>query len=87
MESRLYPVSISNSNVPENVYLIADLVYTSGENHDTYYINQYGSIFMVGDWKGDSPFPVSMHRLTEITGDTEQMIESRYKSYFYWKGK
>lgn len=85
--SRLYPVSVSNPNVPEDVYLVADLSYTSGEHHDTYYIDRYGNLLMVGDWKGDSPSPVSMHRLTEITGDTEQMITSRYRSYFYWKGK
>jgi hypothetical protein len=87
MQSRLYPNEVSNLNVPKDVYLVADLVYTSGENHDTYYIDRYGNILIVGDWNGDLPSPVSLHRLTEITGDTEQTIKSRYKSYFYWKDK
>lgn len=87
METRLYPQSVANNNVPDDVYLIADVSLMDGEIHQTYYINRDGGMFEVSDWKGHKPVSVAMYKLTRITGDTEQMIYHRWNSYFYWKDK
>jgi hypothetical protein len=84
MSVRTYPVSVSNSNVPKDVYLVADESLTSGELHYTYYIDREGNMFMVADWKDSKPAPVTMHMLTKLTGDSEQMITARCESWFRW---
>jgi hypothetical protein len=84
MESSLYPQKVSNKNIPDNVFLIANLVYMDNEIQDTYYINREGDLLMVSDWNNDIPIEVSLHKLTEITGDSEMMIMSRWKDYFYF---
>jgi hypothetical protein len=84
MTTRTYPTGVSNQYVPKDVYLVADESLTSGELHYTYFIDRQGNIFMVADWKGSKPAPVSMHKLTELTGDSEQMITARCESWFRW---
>jgi hypothetical protein len=79
--TRLYPQSVANPYVPKDVFLVADVSLTSGEMHFTYYIDKEGYLFMVCDWIGSKPQQSYMFELTRLTGDTEQMIEFRWKQF------
>jgi len=80
--TRLYPQSTSNPNVPEDTFLIAEVTTMSGEINTTYYATREGDMFSVGDWSVDRPHPVYMNQLWKLTGDTPNMIESQWQSYF-----
>ena len=83
---RTYPDGTANRNVPKNVFLIAEAERMSGEIIETYYADPEGNTYKVTDWSGHKPAPAYMNELCKLTGDTEQMIEWRWKDHFREKG-
>lgn len=79
---RTYPTSTANRNVPKDVYLLAEIEFTSGEIVETAYIDRIGNMWIVCDWVGQKPIPLPMFRACRLTGDTEHMISARWESWF-----
>jgi len=74
--TRLYPTE------PDlNVFTVARVTVMSGEIVITYYITTSAEIFKITDWTGDKPEPSTLSALCRITGDTENMIRSRYQQW------
>ena len=84
MTTRLYPLQVVNRNVPNSCFIVADVSICSGEQHTTYYIDDQGYMWKVGDWTIDKPHFSSLSQLCRITGDTERMVNFRYEQ---WKEK
>lgn len=76
---RTYPIDTSNRNVPKNVLLLSEVSYP--EENITYYIDTAGWIWKVGDWVTDIPRKTSIREACMVTGDTENMIELRWKQW------
>jgi len=83
---RIYPQETCNRNVPKGAFLIAEVSTMSGEIIKTYYATEDGKTYEVTDWSGNKPHPAYMNELCRLTGDTEQMLELRYRNYFREKG-
>ena len=79
---RCYPNHTTNKNVPSNSFLLFERSRMSGEVITTYYSDVDGNLFGVGDWINDKPYPASMHKIAQLTGDTERMITLRASQYF-----
>lgn len=77
---RTYPIETNNSNVPKDCFLLSE--WKEGETTYTCYCLENGDIYKVGDWKYDKPIPVTLHNATHLTGDSEQMIEFRYRQFY-----
>lgn len=84
---RTFPDGTTNKNVPKDVFLIAETERMSGEIIETYYATEDGKTYGVTDWSGNKPHPAYMNELCRLTGDTEQMLELRYRNYFQKKEK
>lgn len=74
----LYPQKTDNRNVPEDVFLIAEI--EQGEI-TTYYIDLEGCCWQVDSWMLDKPRPAFPFQLCRLTGDTWKMIQARYDSW------
>ena len=83
---RTYPKTTSNKNVPKGVFLIAETSAMSGEIITTYYANTNGDLLKVEDWKGSKPSSVHLFEVCRLTGDTEFMLLSRWKSFKAQRG-
>jgi len=82
---KTYPQQTINLNVPDNVYLIAEVNKMSGEITETYYIDNDGNLLKVGDWSQDKPNPAFLFEICRLTGDTEKMINARWESWKRYK--
>jgi len=72
---------IVNQNVPQDLFIIAHTSTMSGEIQTTYYATREGDMFMVSDWKGNRPEPLTMHMIWQLTGLTPAMVEGEYLSW------
>ena len=78
----LYPNNKTIANSEQDKLYLAKWNTMSGEINHEIWIDCYGYMWYNTDWIGDKPKQISMHRATEITGDSEHMIFGRYKSFF-----
>lgn len=77
---RTYPLETSNPNVPSGSFLLSQ--WSEGECTYTAYVDkESGCFFKVGDWKGDNPTPISWHKVCQLTGDTLNMVTSRFNAF------
>ena len=81
LETRCYPTSVSNNNIPDKVFIVANVITMSGEIQTTYYIDLKGNMKKCGDWIMDKPQSVSFSELYKLTGDTPKMISSKYENW------
>ena len=79
---RCYPNKTTNKNIPESVFLVAEIVVSSLENKTTYYIDKKGDIFKVGDWVTDKPDVAYPFELVRLTEDSLNLITSRWESWY-----
>jgi len=77
---RCYPTFTNNKNVSKDVFLIAE--YSESGYEYTAYICKDGRIYLIGNEAGESPIPINIFKACRITGDTESMIEFRYKQFY-----
>jgi hypothetical protein len=77
---RCYPSFTSNKNTPKGVFLIGE--YSESGFEYTAYICKDGRIYLIGNESGESPIPINIFKACRITGDTESMIEFRYKQFY-----
>ena len=80
--TKIIPESTANLNVPNNVFIVGENILQSEEIKITFYVDNAGYIWKVGDWITDKPRPSSLHDLYRLTGDTEQIIAFRCRQYF-----
>jgi len=74
----LYPQQTTNPNVPEDVFLVAEV-----ETYErvTYFIDLEGNCWRVSGWASSGTRPVYPFQLCRLTGDTWKTIEARYDSW------
>lgn len=67
MTFEIFPKSTSNKNVPKGVFLLFERTEMNGELITTYYANDKGELFYVGDWSVDIPHRASIDEIADLT--------------------
>lgn len=77
----LYPQQTTNPNVPEDVFLVAEVrTYSEGVT-TVYFIDLEGNCRRVSGWASSGTRSVFPYELCRLTGDTWKMILARYDSW------
>lgn len=77
----LYPQQTTNPNVPEDVFLVAEVrTYSEGVTR-VYFIDLEGNCRRVSGFVQYGIRPVFPYELCRLTGDTWKMIQARYDSW------
>jgi hypothetical protein len=83
MTIKPYPITTTNKNVPDNVFIIYESNVCGGEIITTTYITGDGSIMQVGDWCTDKPHSISLYEASRLTGDNDDVLYNKALDYFY----
>lgn len=77
----LYPLKTTNPNVPEDVFLVAEVRTLTETMASVYFIDLEGHCWRVSGWRQSGTQPVLPFQLCRLTGDTWRMIQARYNSW------
>lgn len=84
----LYPQQTANPNVPEDVFLVAEVSTYSERVTRVYFIDLEGNCWQVSGWRSSGTRPVPRYQLGSLTGGgTWKMIEARYNSWKRQRGE
>lgn len=90
MSVRAFPSRSFNSNVPRNVFVVAEVccpdVRSSTAVEETHYIDSEGNIWVVGGKAGEVRKPSYMSTLCRLSGGIESEIQWRFEQWTHAKG-